>query len=233
MAREALLTSVSVFRELDRALLQQIATLVRPRQFAPREIVVQQGDPGDGLFIINSGYLKVTLAGPTGTSSTLSIMGPSEMFGELSLLDGGARSATVTAITRCDLGAIERQSFLRLFESRPNLGIALMEVVAKRLRRLSERSDDLATLPVPSRLAKQLLQLAGAHAVRVSARRVRLAVPLSQRELGELVGATRESVNKYLRQWKKIGALDEESGYLVITDLERLRLLSQPPEPPL
>jgi CRP/FNR family transcriptional regulator, cyclic AMP receptor protein len=227
VAREALLTAVSVFRELEPGLLRQIATLVRPRQCPPREIVVQQGDPGDGLYNINTGYLKVTLAGPTGTSSTLSIMGPGEMFGELSLLDGGARSATVTAITRCELGAI---AFLRLFESRPNLGIALMEVVARRLRRLSERSDDLATLPVPSRLAKQLLQLAGAHAVRVSPRRLRLAVPLSQRELGELVGATRESVNKYLRQWKKIGALEEESGYLVITDLERLQQLSQHPE---
>ena len=206
---------------------------MRSRQFGPRDVVVQQGDPGDGLFIINTGYLKVTLTGPTGTSSTLSIMGPGEMFGELSLLDGGARSATVLAITRCELGAIERQSFLRLFESRPNLGIALMEVVARRLRRLSERSDDLATLPVPSRLAKQLLQLAGAHSVRVSPRRLRLAVPLAQRELGELVGATRESVNKYLRQWKKLGVVDEESGYLVITNLERLRKLSQPGEPSL
>jgi CRP/FNR family transcriptional regulator, cyclic AMP receptor protein len=223
MARDGLLTDISVFRELDRDLLKELTALVRLRQFAPRETVVQQGGPGDGLFIIHTGYLKVTLSGPTGTSSTLGIMGPGEMFGELSLLDGGARSATVSAITRCDLGAIERQSFLWLFENRPNLGIALMEVVARRLRRLSERSEDLATLPVPTRLAKQLLHLADAHAIRLSHGRIRLAVPLSQRELGELVGATRESVNKTLRKWMQQGALDEESGYLIITDLDKLR----------
>jgi CRP/FNR family transcriptional regulator, cyclic AMP receptor protein len=223
MAREGLLTGTSAFRELDHELLGELTALVRSRQFAPREIVVQQGGPGDGLFIIHAGYLKVTVVGPTGTSCTLGIMGPGEMFGELSLLDGGPRSATVTAITRCDLGAIERQSFLRLFETRPNLGIALMEVVARRLRRLSERSEDLATLPVPTRLAKQLLHLADAHAIRLSRGRIRLAVPLSQRELGELVGATRESVNKTLRKWTQQGALDEESGYLIITDLDKLR----------
>ena len=83
-------------------------------------------------------------------------MGPDEMFGELSLLDGGARSATVTAVTRAELVAIEREPFLRLFESRPSVAIALMEVVARRLRRLSERSEDVAGLPVASRLAKQL-----------------------------------------------------------------------------
>jgi CRP-like cAMP-binding protein len=212
-----------MFRDVDPDCLRQINALVRPRTVGPRELVVQQGDPGDGLYVIAAGYLKVTLTGPTGTTSTLSIMGPGEMFGELSLLDGGARSATVTAITRCELLAIERQSFLRLFESRPNLGITIMEVVARRLRRLSERSDDLATLPVPTRLAKQLLQLAGAHAIRVAPGRLRLAVPLSQRELGELVGATRESVNKCLRQWKKRGTVDEEAGYLIITDLDQLR----------
>src|SRR4030095_12721737 len=106
----------------------------------PREVVFQQGDPGDGLFVIAAGYLKASLTGPTGTATTLAIMGPSEMFGELSLLDGGPRSATVTAVTRAALMAIDRDSFLRLFESRPRLGITIMEVVARRLRRLSERS---------------------------------------------------------------------------------------------
>jgi CRP/FNR family cyclic AMP-dependent transcriptional regulator len=132
----------------------------------------------------------------------------------------------VSAVTRAELMAIDRASFLRLFESRPRLGITIMEVVARRLRRLSERSEDLTSLPVANRLAKQLLQLAESHAFRVAPRRLRLALKLSQRELGELVGATRESVNKHLRQWKEEGVLEEENGFLVVAELERLRQIA-------
>ena len=231
MARQGVLSDIALFKEVEPGSRAEIAALARRRLFNPREVVFQQGDAGDGLFIIQNGFLKVTLTNPLGATSTLGIMGPGEMFGELSLLDGGARSATVTAVTRCDLLAIERRSFLRLFESRPNIGITIMEVVARRLRRLSQRSEDLTVLPVPNRLAKQLLQLAGEHAFRLSPRRLRLAIKLSQRELGELVGATRESVNKYLRQWKVQGVLDDEDGYLVVTDIEQLRALAAPVDP--
>jgi CRP/FNR family cyclic AMP-dependent transcriptional regulator len=220
------LARIPVFRDLEPRSLREIGSLARPKLFHPREVVFQQGDAGDGLFVIAAGYLKASLTGPTGTSTTLSIMGPGEMFGELSLLDGGPRSATVSAVTRAELMAIDRASFLRLFESRPRLGITIMEVVARRLRRLSERSEDLTSLPVANRLAKQLLQLAESHSFRVAPRRLRLALKLSQRELGELVGATRESVNKHLRQWKEEGVLEEENGFLVVAELERLRQIA-------
>jgi CRP/FNR family transcriptional regulator, cyclic AMP receptor protein len=220
------LERIPLFRDLEARTLREIAGLTRPRLYRPREVVFRQGDPGDGLFVIATGYLKASISGPTGTATTLAIMGPSEMFGELSLLDGNPRSASVAAVTRAELMTIDRASFLRLFESRPRLGITIMEVVARRLRRLSERSDDLTSLPVPNRLAKQLLQLAESHAFRVAPRRLRLALKLSQRDLGELVGATRESVNKYLRRWSEEGVLDEENGFLVVADLERLRQIA-------
>ena len=219
---------MAVFREVEASCRAEIAALARPRRYGPAEVVFAQGDPGDALFIILNGFLKVTLTGTPGAVTTLNVMGPGEMFGELSLLDGGVRSGTVTALTRCQLLAIERKSFLRLFESRPKLGVSIMEVVARRLRRLSERSDDLTALRVPSRLAKQLLLLAGQHAFQLAPRRVRLAVQLSQRELGALVGATRESVNKWLRVWKKQGILAQEAGYLVVMDLPRLHTIAHP-----
>jgi CRP-like cAMP-binding protein len=226
------LTRISVFRELEPRALAEIRSLARLRTCAAQEVVFRQGDAGDGLFVIATGFLKASISGPTGTSTTLSIMGPSEMFGELSLLDGGPRSATVTAVTRADLLVIDRDPFLKLFRSRPSVAIALVEVVARRLRRLSEKSDDVTGLPVASRLAKQLLLLAESHAFRLAPARVRLAIRLSQRELGELVGTTRESVNKHLNRWKQRRLLTEDNGFLVLTDLAQLRAIAESGDEP-
>jgi CRP/FNR family transcriptional regulator, cyclic AMP receptor protein len=226
------LSRIPAFRDLDARSLAELRSLARLRTFAPQEVIFRQGDSGDGLFVIATGFLKVTFSGPTGTSTTLSVMGPNEMFGELSLLDGGPRSATVTAVTRSELLAIDREPFLKLFRSRPGVAIALVELVARRLRRLSERSDDVTGLPVSARLAKQLLQLAESHAFRLAPSRVRLAIRLSQRELGELVGTSRESVNKHLSRWRQRRILDEDGGFLVITDFDQLRALATSTDPP-
>ncbi len=221
------LDRIPVFKDLEPRALAEVRALARRRTCAPQEVVFRQGDTGDGLYVIATGFLKACISGPTGTSTTLSIMGPREMFGELSLLDGGPRSATVTAVTRADLLAIDREPFLRLFRARPSVAIALVEVVARRLRRLSERSDDVTGLPVANRLAKQLLLLAESHAFRLTPARVRLAIRLSQRELGELVGTSRESVNKHLNRWKQRRLLTEDGGFLVITDLAQLRTIAE------
>jgi CRP/FNR family cyclic AMP-dependent transcriptional regulator len=215
-----------VFREVDLAGLTELARLVRARVCRPHEVVVRQGDQGDCVFIINTGFLKVCVAGPSGSSSTLCVVGPGEIFGELSLLDGGPRSATVTAVTRAELVVLDRAPFLDLVASRPRVGIAIMEVLAGRVRRLSERSDDLTGLRVGSRLAKQLLTLAENHSHQLGPARLRLGVKLSQRELGEMVGATRESVNKNLSALRDGGVVADEGGYVVITNIDLLRSIA-------
>jgi CRP/FNR family cyclic AMP-dependent transcriptional regulator len=220
------LRDVPVFREVDPAGLVELARLARARMCRPHEVVVRQGDQGDCVFVINSGFLKVCVAGPSGSISTLCVVGPGEIFGELSLLDGGPRSATVTAVTRADLVTLDRGPFLELLAAKPRVGIAIMEMLAHRVRRLSERSDDLTGLRVGSRLAKQLLRLAESHAHQLGPTRLRLRVKLSQRELGELVGATRESVNKNLGALREGGVVADEDGYVVITNLELLRAIA-------
>jgi CRP/FNR family cyclic AMP-dependent transcriptional regulator len=216
------LKRIPIFRELEAGALAEIAQIARAKVYQPRVEVFQQGDLSDSVFIIQSGYLKVAVSSPGGSLSTLAVMGVGEIFGELSLLDGGPRSATVTAMSRTDLLVIDRESFLHLVEAQPRVGIAIMGVLARRLRRVSERSDDLTGMRVSNRLAKQLLSLAENHGVRVGPSRLRLGVKMSQRELGELVGATRESVNKHLRAWQEESVVTEESGYLVIVNLELL-----------
>jgi CRP/FNR family cyclic AMP-dependent transcriptional regulator len=220
------LKRIPIFRELESDALGEIAQIARAKVYQPRVQVFQQGDQSDSVFIIQSGYLKVAVSGPGGSLSTLAVMGVGEIFGELSLLDGGPRSGTVTTMSRTDLLAIDREPFLRLIEAQPRVGIAIMGVLARRLRRISERSDDLTGMRVSKRLAKQLLSLAENHGVRVGPSRMRLGVKMSQRELGELVGATRESVNKHLRAWQEEGVLSEENGFLVTTNLELLRAIA-------
>jgi CRP/FNR family transcriptional regulator, cyclic AMP receptor protein len=220
------LKDVPVFREVDIAGLTELARLARARVCRPHEVVVRQGDQGDCVFIISTGFLKVCVAGPSGSMSTLCVVGPGEIFGELSLLDGGPRSATVTAITRSELVALDRGPFLEMLAARPRVSIAIMEVLARRVRRLSERFDDLTGMRVGSRLAKQLLLLAENHAHQLGLTRLRLGVKLSQRELGELVGATRESVNKNLSALRDGGAVADDGGYVVITNLDLLRSIA-------
>jgi CRP/FNR family cyclic AMP-dependent transcriptional regulator len=222
----AALKDVPVFREVDAAGLAELARLARARLCRPQEVVVRQGDEGDCVYIINTGFLKVCVAGPNGSLSTLCVVGPGEIFGELSLLDGGPRSATVTAVTRAELVALDRAPFLELLASRPRVSIAIMQVLARRVRRLTERSDDLTGMRVGNRLAKQLLLLAQNHAHQLGPTRLRLGVKLSQRELGELVGATRESVNKNLSALRDEGIVDDDDGYVVITNIELLRSIA-------
>jgi CRP-like cAMP-binding protein len=227
--REAALDSLrkmSIFREMDPAHLDPIVPLARSQVHAPGEVVVHQGDDGNSVFSITAGFLKVSTLGTEGSHSTLTLMGPGEIFGELSLLDGGQRSATVTALTRCELIAIDRAPFLQTLRAHPQVGIALMEVVARRLRRLSERSDDLTGQPVGTRLARQLLSLAENHGYLLGPGRLRLGMKLSQRELGELIGATRESVNKQIGLWKDEGVVSDDDGYVVVTNLDLLRSIA-------
>jgi CRP-like cAMP-binding protein len=170
-----------------------------------------------------SGHLKVVSAGADGRDTGLNIMGPGELIGEVPLLDGGPRSATVQALEPCELLVIRREPFLRLIESSPKIAIELLRVLAQRLRRLTERSEDIAFLRVGSRLAKRIVSLAGEYGESHPGGGVRVTVKLSQQELGELVNATRESVNKHIKAWEDEGILSQESGHVVILDLHRLR----------
>lgn len=230
IAIEERLRAVPLFNELDRRSISQIAGVARPKRCQRGELVVRQGEPGESVFIIESGFLKVQMAAPDGAPTTLGIMGPNEIFGELALFDGQPRSATVSAHTRSDLVVIDRSAFLRLTESTPKLAIAVMKVLARRLRRLSERSDELTGMSLATRLAKQLLLLADHNGHTTGGGRIRLGIKLSQQELGELVGATRESVNKHFGFWRREGVIAVEGGFVVISNAPLLRTVADLPE---
>jgi CRP/FNR family cyclic AMP-dependent transcriptional regulator len=226
---QALLASIPLFEALSADQLAKVAALAQVRSYAARAVVVSQGEPARSLFAIIRGRLKVASSGPDGRDTVLGIMAEGEVFGEVALLDGGTRSATCTTVEPCELLVIERAQFLELLEASPAISIKLLDVLARRLRRLSQRSEDAAFLDVPSRLARSLLDLASRFGERgrASSTEISIMLKLSQQELGDLVGATRESVNKHLKDWTRQGFLKLKDGRMVISDIESVRRIAR------
>lgn len=222
-AREAL-REATIFESLDDAQIDQLTAIAVRKRYEPRDIVLRKGDPALQLFVIGTGRLKAISEAGEGRQAGLSIMGPGEVFGEIALLDGEPRSATITALERCELYIIGRNDFLHFLERSPKAAIELLRVLARRVRRLSERVED-HLLELPNRLARQIHRLVLDHGIREPGGAVRIELKLSQQELGDLVGASRESVNKQLRAWVAEGWLEQRKGRLVVRDLAVLDAL--------
>jgi CRP/FNR family transcriptional regulator, cyclic AMP receptor protein len=223
---QMVVASIPLFAALGPQAHARLATLVSVRRYAMRQTVVWEGEAGGSLFLSLSGYFKATTAGSDGTEMLLSIMGPGEVFGELSVLDGQPRSASVVALESGELASIERPALFELMASSPSLAIGLIEVLAQRVRTLTKRYETISSQDVPQRLAQVLVSLAQKHG-KPDGRNVRIPVRLSQQDFGSMVGATRESVNKQLRKWTQSGVLLSAKGCVVIADLPALRAISE------
>jgi len=218
-----LFRKVPLLSGLSDPVLASIAQLAVRKRYEPHTTVVQQSEDGGELFVIVEGHLKAVSAGAEGRDIALSIMGPGEVFGEMSVLDGGPRSVTVITLDRCELVSIRREPFLRFLEANPKTAIELLRVLSLRVRRLTERSDDVAFLRVGERLAKRIAELVLKYGQKQPDGSLRLGFKLSQQEIGELVTATRESANKQIKAWEHAGLLSQQNGHLIVHDVERLR----------
>jgi CRP/FNR family cyclic AMP-dependent transcriptional regulator len=219
-----LLRRVPLLQSLSDAELRTIANLSTRRRVRARETVVQQSEPGNELFVLVSGHLKVISTDPEGRDAGLNVMGPGEVFGEVALLDGGPRSATIVALGEpCELLVIRREHWLRFLKESPDTAVQLLGVLAGRLRKLTERTEDIAFLRVGERLAKTIAALASTYGETQPDGSIRLQLKMSQQEMGDLVGATRESANKQIRAWEQEGLVSQDHGHLIIRDLEKLR----------
>jgi CRP/FNR family transcriptional regulator, cyclic AMP receptor protein len=224
-ARE-LLRNLSLFQDLSQKELDALVAASTSRLYAAREVVFREGDAGDAAFAVSHGWLKVVAHGPDGQEATLSLMGAGEAFGELAILDGGPRSATVVALEPSLLLVLERARFHELLVSSPQLAYKMLLVTAHRLRRLSERVEDVEFLDVPARLAKKLIELSRSG-TDLGDGRIRVRVRLSQRELGGMINATRESINKHLRLLGENGLVEQGKGGEMVVRPARLRELAE------
>jgi CRP/FNR family transcriptional regulator, cyclic AMP receptor protein len=181
-----------------------------------------EGDIGDKLYIIISGKIKLTRAAPDGRENLQSVHGPGEMFGELSLFDPVPRTATATAVTDAELAGLAHDDVREWLSTRPEVAMHLLAALAQRLRRINDVKADLVFTDVPGRVAKALLDLAERFGVQNS-EGIQVNHDLTQEELAQLVGASRETVNKALADFAARGWIQLAAKSVLVTDADRLR----------
>jgi len=226
----AALRACRLFTGLDDGSLGLVAAALRPRRFRRGETVFHAGDPGDALFIVESGQVKITLPPDDGSEpAILTTIGPGGFFGELALLDGAPRSATAVAIDAVSTMVLRRDAFDRLVDEAPPLRHALLATLAGEIRRLTAQVEDLHFLDLPGRLARHLLRevarergLPDDDPSALPSGEVRLPWPFTQAELAGMIGGSRQTVNRLLADFVADGLLRFEDDELVIPDPARL-----------
>lgn len=214
-AKRELLARSILFNQLPAEDLDQLARYAKNRTVAPREVIFHKAEPGNQLCAILSGQVKLTTVSSEGKEMVLGMLGRGEFFGEISLLDGEARTATVTAMVPTELLVIERRDFIPFLERNPKVAIRLLGTLALRLRLTNELFEDTLFRNLSTRLAKRLLLLADSHGEADNGG-TRITLKLSQTELGNMVGTSRESVNKQLRAWEEEGLIACKKGYITL-----------------
>lgn len=219
------LARVPLFESLDADDRAQLLAAASVRRIPARRRLFRRGEPGRELFVLLKGRAKASVVAKEGRGAVFAYFDAGEVVGEVAILDGGPRTATVTTVSACEFLVLGRDELLSLLEREPRVAIRLLAACAARLRHTSELVEDVVFLALPARLAKRLLQLAQHYGSSTGAG-LHIGMKLSQRELGELVGASRESVNRQLAQWEAAGVLRFERGYFTLLRPEALARLA-------
>jgi CRP-like cAMP-binding protein len=181
-----------------------------------------EGQPGDTVHLVIGGKVKITRSSLDGRENLLAVLGPGDIFGELSLFDPGPRTASASALTEVDMATLEHAALRPWLSTRPEAALRLLQVLARRLRRTNDAMADLIFTDVPGRVAKALLEMADRFATPTNGPGIRVEHGLTQEELAQLVGASRETVNKALADFAGRGWLRLDSRAVVILDRDRL-----------
>jgi len=188
---------VSFFADLPEEEIQALSPITKRRTFRAGEVIFHRDDPGQVLYMIKEGKVKICIISPDGQEVSLAVFGKGEYFGEFALLDGLPRSTDAVALEKVECYTLQRSDFHNTIQKNPKIAILILEALSKRLRNTNQMVEDLIFLDVYGRVAKKLLELAEAHGNKVDDG-VRIDVRLTQQELAAMVGASRESVNKVL-----------------------------------
>jgi CRP-like cAMP-binding protein len=222
--KRKLLAHHPLFGRLEPDQLERLVTYMRVAHYPRRTVLFRKGDPGNNMMVVLHGRVKVCTHSEDGKELVLNLFSPGEVFGEIALLDGADRTADAVTLDACDLLVLERRDFLPFLRGHPDACMRLMAVLCQKLRQTSVLLEEALFLEGPSRLAKRLVHLAEAFGKPV-ADGVRIDLQLSQQQLGNMVGMSRESMNKHLRQWREEDLIRVQEGYYVITDLEALQAM--------
>lgn len=215
-----LLERCALFRALNERERLDLAAYAKPRSFAANEPIFHVGAPGSSMMAVVIGTVRISLPTTRGREIILADLPAGELFGEIAMLDGKPRSANAAALTNCELLVVERRDVLPFLERSPTACLNLMQLLCGRIRRSDERMAEIAFFDLPARLARALLRYpAQGHGPP--------KLSLSQRELAEMSGATRENVNRCLRDWQRRGILELKNRWTIILKPEVLHALEE------
>ena len=194
---DEVLIRAGIFQGVEPHAAEVLAQALEPAEFSRGAVIFAEGEPGDRLYILSAGKVKIGRKSPDGRENLLMVAGPSDMFGELSIFDPGPRTSTATTITEVRAVSMDRDALRAWIADRPEIAERLLRVLARRLRRTNSDLTDLIFIDVSGRVAKRLLGLAQRFGTREGVA-MRVTHDLTQEELAQLVGATRATVNKAL-----------------------------------
>ncbi|MGZ5876621.1 MAG: Crp/Fnr family transcriptional regulator [Bradyrhizobium sp.] len=211
------------FCDLDPEAFDQLCRYAKHSTLKRGTTIVSKGDPGNSLIAVISGTVKISVSSVDGRSAILNLIGPGEIFGEMSVLDGQPRSADAIANTNCEIFTIDRREFLPFVRSQPALAMKFIELLCARLRWTSDQVEQVILQNLPGRLASALIRLTEKHKQEPKGR----TIAITQQEISEMVGMTRESINKQLRAWAARDWVRLEHGAIVVLDVETLQDLAE------
>jgi CRP-like cAMP-binding protein len=218
---EEVVRRAPLFTALDEAAAVSLRDSMDTVKIAKGSILFKEGDDGEHLYVIVNGKLKLGTSSGDGRENLLSILGPGEMFGELSLFDPGPRTSTATAVTDAKLLSLGHEKVIPWLKQHPEVSLQLLTRLSQRLRRTNEAVGDLVFSDVPGRVAKALIDL-GDRFGKTTPEGLLVNHDLTQEELAQLVGASRETVNKALADFAGRGWLKLDGRSVLIADVERL-----------
>ena len=212
-----------IFADLESEAFDQLCRYAKHTTLKRGAALCAKGDPGLSLYAVISGSVKMSISSADGRSAILNIIGPGEIFGEIALLDGGVRSSDAIANTNCELFVIDRREFIPFVRSQPALAMKFIELLCGRLRRTSDQVEQIILQNLPGRLASALIRLSEKHKLEPAGR----TIAITQQEISEMVGMTRESINKQLRAWAARSWVRLEHGAIVVLKDEQIRQLAE------
>ena len=209
------------FADLEPDAFDQLCRYAKHVTLKRGTTLFSKGDPGTNLIAVISGTIKISISSPDGRNAILNLIEAGEIFGEIALLDGQPRSTDAIANSNCELFIIDRREFIPFVRSQPTVAMKLIELLCARLRRTSDQVEQVILQNLPGRLASALLRLSEKHKASPQGR----TIAITQQEISEMVGMTRESINKQLRAWAARNWVRLEHGAIVVLDTEALQEL--------
>jgi CRP/FNR family cyclic AMP-dependent transcriptional regulator len=212
-----------IFCDLDPDALDQLCRYANLTSLKRGATIFSKGDPGNCLYAVISGTVKISISSVDGRAAILNLIGAGELFGEVAVLDGQVRTADATANTNCEIYVIDRREFLPFVRSQPALAMKFIELLCARLRWTSDQVEQVILQNLPGRLAGALIRLTEKHKPSPAGR----TIAVTQQEISEMIGMTRESINKQLRVWAERNWVRLEHGAIVVLNAEPLEALAE------